>query len=80
MLHSPPPPCRIHISGAAEREQPQTSKASSSHRATQKQSVAYRAPLHKDWGHGKHTQLQPSKGRMDLRTVINSKKAAGKRS
>ncbi len=36
-------PRRIHISGAAEREQPQTSKASSSHRATQKQSVAYRA-------------------------------------
>ncbi len=46
----------IHISGAAEREQPQTSKASSCHRATQKQSMAYRAPPHKDWGHGKHTQ------------------------
>ncbi len=60
-------PRRIHISGAAEREQPQTSKASSTQRATQKQSVAYRAPPHKDWGHGKHTQPQPSKGRMDLR-------------
>ncbi len=73
-------PRRIHISGAAEREQPQTSKASSSHRATQKQSVAYRAPPQKGWGHGKHTQPQPSKGRTDLRTVINSKKAVGKRS
>ncbi len=73
-------PRRIHISGAAELEQPQTYKASSSHRATQKQSVAYHAPPHKDWGHGKHTQPQPSKGRTDLRTVINSKKAAGKRS
>ncbi len=70
----------IHISGAAEREQPQTSKSSSSHRATQKQSVAYRAPPHKDWGHGKHTQPQPSKCKTDLRTVINSKKARGKRS
>ncbi len=73
-------PRRIHISGAAELEQPQTYKASSSHRATQKQSEAYHAPPHKDWGHGKHTQPQPSKGRTDLRTVINSKKAAGKRS
>ncbi len=73
-------PRRIHISGAAEREQPQTSKSSSSHRATQKQSVAYRAPPHKDWGHGKHTQPQPSKCKTDLRTVINSKKARGKRS
>ncbi len=78
-------PRRIHISRAAEQEQPQTSKASSSHRATQKQSVAYHAPPHKDWGHGKHTQPQPSKGKKkkrkrDLRTVINSKKAAGKRS
>ncbi len=62
----------------AEREQPQTSKSSSFHRATQKQSVAYRAPPHKDWVHGKHTQLQPSKGKTDLRTVINSKKAVGK--
>ncbi len=52
----------------------------SSHRAAQKQSVAYRAPPHKDWGHCKHTQPQPSKGKTDLRTVINSKKAAGKRS
>ncbi len=73
-------PRRIHISGAAEREQPQTSKASSSHLATQKQSVAYRVPPQKGWGHGKHTQPQPSKGRTDLRTVINSKKAVGKRS
>ncbi len=70
-------PRRIHISGVAEREQPQTSKASSSHCATQKQSVAYHAPRHKDWGHSKHTQPQPSKGRTDLRTVFNSKKAAG---
>ncbi len=37
-------PHRIHISGAAKREQPQTSKTSSSHRATQKQSMAYRSP------------------------------------
>ncbi len=72
-------PRRIHISGAAEQEQPQTSKAISSHRATQKQSVAYRAPPHKDWGHGKHTQPQPSKGKTDLRTVINFKKVAEKR-
>ncbi len=70
----------IHISGAAEWEQPQTSKSSSSHRATQKQSMAYRASPPKDWGHGKHTQPQPSKSKIDLRTVINSKKAAGKRS
>ncbi len=73
-------PRRIHISGAAEQEQPQTSKSSSSHRATQKQSVAYRAPPHKDWGHGKHTQTQPSKCKTDLRTVFKSKKARGKRS
>ncbi len=53
----------IHISGAAEWEQPQTSKSSSSHRATQKQSVAYRAPPHKDWGHGKHTQPQTSESK-----------------
>ncbi len=65
-------PLCIHIS--------QISKASSTQRATQKQSVAYRAPPHKDWGHGKHTQPQPSKGKMDLRTVVSSKKAAGKRS
>ncbi len=70
----------IHISGAAEREQPQTSKSSSPHRATQKQSVAYRAPPHEDWGQGKHTQPQPSKCKTDLRTIINAKKSAGKRS
>ncbi len=73
-------PRRIHISGAAEREQAQTSKSSSLYRAAQKQSTAYRAPPHKDWGHGKHTQPQSSKCKMDLRMVINSKKAAGKRS
>ncbi len=33
-------PRRTHISGAAERGQHQTSKASSSYRATQRQSVA----------------------------------------
>ncbi len=71
---------RIHISGAAKREQHQTSKTSSSYRATQKQSTAYRAPPPRDWGHGKHTQLQSSKGKADLRTVINYKKAVGKRS
>ncbi len=75
-----PLPCRIHISGAAEREQPQTYKTSSSYHASQKQSAAYRAPPHKDWGHGKCTQPQSSKGKADLRTIINSKKAAGKRS
>ncbi len=42
--------------------------------------MAYRAPPHKDWGHGKHNQPQPSKGKTDLRTVNNSKKAVGKRS
>ncbi len=36
--------------------------------------------LPKDWGHGKRTQPQSSKGKVDLRTIINSKKAAGKRS
>ncbi len=51
-------PSRIHISGAAEREQPQTSKSSSSHRATQKQSVAYRAPPHKDMVNTLHRSLQ----------------------
>ncbi len=61
-------PRRIHISGAAEREQPQTSKSSSS------QERAYRASPHKDWEHGKHTQPQPSKGKTDLRTVINSRR------
>ncbi len=54
-----------------------SSKSSSSHRATQKQNVAYRAPPHKDWGHGKDTQPQTSKSKTDLRTFINSKKAAG---
>ncbi len=69
-------PCHTHISGAAEqREQPQTSKPSSSYRAAQKQSVAYRAPLPKDWGNSKRTQPQPSKGKTDLRTVIISKRA-----
>ncbi len=71
---------RIHISGAAKREQHQTSKTSSSYRAAQKQSTAYHAPPPRDWGHGKHTQPQSSKGKADLRTVINYKKAAGKRS
>ncbi len=37
-------------------------------------SVAYRASPHKDWEHGKHTQPQPSKGKTDLRTVINSRR------
>ncbi len=41
-------PRRTHISGGAEREQPQTSKASSSHRAAQRQSVAYPAPPPKE--------------------------------
>ncbi len=42
-------------------------------------SVAYRASPHKDWEHGKRTQPQPSKGKTDLRTVIISKAAAGKK-
>ncbi len=63
-------PCCIHISGAAEREQPQTSKTSSSYRAAQKQSAAYRSPPPKDWGHSKRTQPQSSKGKADLRTVF----------
>ncbi len=71
-------PRHIHISGAAEREQPQTSKSSSSYHSAQKQSAAYRAPPPKDWGHGKRTQLQSSKVKADLRTIVNSKKAAGK--
>ncbi len=73
-------PRHIHISGAAEWEQPITSKASSSYRAAQKQSTAYRAPPPKDWVHGKRTQPQSSKGKADLRTAIISKKAVGKRS
>ncbi len=67
------PPCsylRGCWAGAAPNIQ-----SSSSHRATQTQSVAYRAPPHKDWGHGKRTQPQPSKSKTDLRTGINSKKA-----
>ncbi len=37
-------PRRIHISGAAEREQPQTSKSSSLNHAAQKQSTTYHVP------------------------------------
>ncbi len=37
-------PRRIHIPGAAEREQPQTPKSSSSYLAAQKPRVAYRVP------------------------------------
>ncbi len=72
-------PRHIHISGTAEREQPQTSKSSSSYRAAKKQSAAYRAYRANDWGHGKRIQPQSSNGKADMRTVINSKKAAGKR-
>ncbi len=43
-------PRHIHISGTAEREQPQTSKSSSSYRAAKKQSAAYRAYRANDWG------------------------------
>ncbi len=42
------PPRRIHISRAAEWEQPQTYKTSSSYDAAQKQSAAYLAPPPKD--------------------------------
>ena len=66
---------------AAEREQPHSSKKSTEHRATQKQSVSSRAPPRKSRGHGGHAQTQqPSRGRTDLRTVITAKKAAGKKS
>ncbi len=73
-------PRSTQISGAAEWKQPQTSKASSSYRATQKQSIACHAPPPKVWGHGKHTQPQPTRGKTDLRTVIIAKNAGGKRS
>ncbi len=53
-------PLCTHISGAAGREQPQISKASTSYCATEKKSVAYSAPPPKEWRHGKRTQPQPS--------------------
>ena len=66
---------------AAEREQPHSSKKSAEHRATQKQSVSSRAPPQKYRGHGGRSQTQQSpRGRTVLRTVITTKKAAGKKS
>ncbi len=55
---------------ARDTEDSKNSKTSSSYRAAQKQSAAYRSPPPKDWGHSKRTQPQSSKGKADLRTVF----------
>ena len=58
----------------------QTRAHSSSYRASQKESVASRLPPPNKGRSGQHSRAQPSGKRMDLRNILNAKKAASKRS
>ncbi|CAM4635653.1 unnamed protein product [Leuciscus chuanchicus] len=64
---------------AASKGQPQPS-ASSSHRQVQKQSVASRAPPEGAWQRRRRSRGKPSEPKVDLRTVLQAKKASSKRS
>ncbi|KAI2649150.1 Retrovirus-related Pol polyprotein from transposon 17.6 [Labeo rohita] len=69
---------RVLTLGAAGWEQPQPS-TSSSHRASQKQSVASRAPPQRDQDQ-RRSKPGTSKPRPDLRVVLQAKKSSTKRS
>ncbi|KAL0152886.1 hypothetical protein M9458_051819 [Cirrhinus mrigala] len=71
-------PRRYH-SGAAGREQPHPS-TSSSYRDTQKQSVASRAPLQRDREAQRRSKSESSKPKINLRAVLQAKKASAKNS
>ncbi len=51
-----------------------------SYRVPQKKSVAFQAPSQRDQGLGWHFQPKPTREKVDLRTVILSRKASAKRS
>ncbi|ROL52002.1 hypothetical protein DPX16_23494 [Anabarilius grahami] len=65
--------------GAAAKEQPHPYMASSSYRQAQKESVASRAPPAKPKAQKQHSQPKPQRERTDLRNVILSRRASGKR-
>ncbi len=65
--------------GAAGREQP-LPRADSSYREAQKESVAARAPLHKNRGRGgKKRRSRTSQPKPDLRTVLQAKRSSAKK-
>lgn len=68
------PRCR-QPSGTAGRDQP----SSSSYRAQQKESVAFRAPPQKSWWPGQHSQPRSSKQKPDLRAVLLAEEASGQK-
>jgi len=70
-------PLCVHVSGTAGRDQSWL-LTSSSHRVQQKQSVASHAPPQKEWDAVVHSQVKPSKGKIDLWTVLIVKKALKK--
>lgn len=73
-------PRRSGSSGkAASKGQPRPS-TSSSHRQVQKESVASRAPPEGAWQRRRRSRGKPSEPKVDLRTVLQAKKASTKRS
>ena len=64
---------------AASKGQPRP-PSSSSHRQEQKESVATRAPPEGAWQRRRRSRGKPSEPKVDMRTVLQAKKASAKRS